>query len=233
MADNKKPVVNPNMSIWDQVCKTDPKATKRVSQRGGFTAIDAHAQIQRATEIFGPVGQGWGWELSAEYPPNDTVAVKVSLWFVAANGERHTGPIHFGGCNLKSSNGKADNDALKKAATDGITKCLSYWGFNADVFLGKFDDNKYVEAQKAANAPKRKEEADQVDEDLNAGRLHSFRMAVDAGNTPEALKETFAHYKDWIDAVKVSAPAYYEQAGTAYQRRYEDLKAEHEARKNG
>ena len=45
---------------------------------------------------------------------------------------------------------KPDEDAVKKAVTDGLTKCLSYLGFNADVFLGLFDDNKYVQA--AANA---------------------------------------------------------------------------------
>jgi len=37
---------------------------------------------------------------------------------------------------------------MKKATTDGITKCLSMLGFNADVFLGKFDDNKYVQELK-------------------------------------------------------------------------------------
>ena len=39
---------------------------------------------------------------------------------------------------------KPDTDCMKKATTDGITKGLTYFGFNADVFLGKFDDNKYV-----------------------------------------------------------------------------------------
>jgi hypothetical protein len=28
--------------------------------------------------------------------------------------------------------------------TDGLTKALSHLGFSADVFLGRFDDNKYV-----------------------------------------------------------------------------------------
>ena len=31
-----------NTELWDQVCKTDPRHTKKVNQRGGFTAIDAH-----------------------------------------------------------------------------------------------------------------------------------------------------------------------------------------------
>ena len=44
----------------------------------------------------------------------------------------------------KKYDDKPDHDALKKAGTDALTKCLSYLGFNADIFMGKFDDNKYV-----------------------------------------------------------------------------------------
>ena len=50
---------------------------------------------------------------------------------------------------------RPDEDAAKKAVTDGLTKCVSYIGFNADVFLGRFDDNKYVQqasSQKAIEA---------------------------------------------------------------------------------
>jgi len=38
------------------------------------------------------------------------------------------------------------SDAYKKVYTDALTKALSRLGFNADVFLGKFDDNKYVDS---------------------------------------------------------------------------------------
>ena len=38
---------------------------------------------------------------------------------------------------------KTNDDAPKMALTDGLTKAISHLGFNADVFLGKFDDNKY------------------------------------------------------------------------------------------
>ena len=37
-----------------------------------------------------------------------------------------------------------DDDAVKKVATDALTKGLSRLGFNSDVFEGLFDDNKYV-----------------------------------------------------------------------------------------
>jgi hypothetical protein len=51
------------------------------------------------------------------------------------------------GCEeWKDKNGRVDSDASKKATTDAITKLLSQLGFSADVFLGKYDDQKYVEA---------------------------------------------------------------------------------------
>jgi hypothetical protein len=51
------------------------------------------------------------------------------------------------GCEeWKDRNGRVDSDASKKATTDAITKLLSQLGFSADVFLGKYDDQKYVEA---------------------------------------------------------------------------------------
>lgn len=136
------PDIIKNTTIWDQVCKTDPRHTKKVNQRGGFTAIDAHYQVQRATEVFGPVGIGWGYINGEPIFKDSLVFVPVTLW----HGDRSNsfGPI-YGGAEVVSDKGRTDNDALKKASTDGLTKALSHLGFNADVFLGKFDDNKYVQ----------------------------------------------------------------------------------------
>ena len=139
-----------NMDLWNAVSTTDPKNTKHINQRGGFTAIDAYSQIQKATEQFGPVGQGWGWEIiEFQYPPNDTMIVHLRMWHKAAgNGECGFSVCGQAGLYTKGDTPKPDADCAKKAVTDAITKGLSYLGFNADVFLGKFDDNKYVESLK-------------------------------------------------------------------------------------
>jgi hypothetical protein len=127
-----------NTRLWDLVSKTDPQYTKKVNQRGGFTAIDAMSQIHMATKIFGPIGIGWGYDVDLIFPANDTVIAKITLW----HGDRSNTFVQFGQKSLGTS--RVDEDAVKKATTDGVTKCLSLLGFNSDVFLGKFDDNKYV-----------------------------------------------------------------------------------------
>ena len=144
---------NRNMYIWDQVDETDPDNTKKVKFGREFTAIDAYSQIKKATEVFGPCGDGWGWtkpELSYIGEGHDLMlVVQLEVWHVD---EDRRGPW----CipivtshkvyqhNTKSDTYKIDDEVFKKTVTDAITKGLSYLGFNADVFLGKFDDNRYV-----------------------------------------------------------------------------------------
>ena len=130
------------MRIWNSVCETDPSHTKRVNQRGGFTAIDAHYQVQLATEQFGPVGDGWGYDTvhgTIESGGKILSIVDLTLW--GGSREQKFGPVR--GC-AEMFGTRVDTDAPKKAMTDALTKSLSHLGFNADVFLGKFDDNKYV-----------------------------------------------------------------------------------------
>lgn len=132
-----------NLKLWRSVEKTDPDHTKRVNQRGGFTSIGAHYQVMRATETFGPVGIGWGYECGEPIFHGPFILIPVTLW----HGDRSNtfGPII--GCAEITGN-RPDHDAPKKAMTDALTKALSHLGFNADVFLGRFDDNKYVEELK-------------------------------------------------------------------------------------
>lgn len=129
-----------NLRIWSQVERTDPAHTKKVNQRGGFTAISAAYQIMRATEVFGPIGEGWGYTTGTPIFQDSLVIVPVTLW----HGDRANtfGPV-FGGAEWKNGT-RLDSDGPKKATTDALTKLLSQLGFNADVFLGRFDDSKYV-----------------------------------------------------------------------------------------
>jgi hypothetical protein len=150
-----------NLSVWNAVNKTDPAHTKAVTFGRRFTSIDAHWQIMRATEQFGPVGQGWGYfvQHSVErLTPEMILAVAdVTVWWRDGDRRHEYGPVR-GMCEIygpKTDKGKpipglfvTDEDAPKKAMTDALTKGLSHLGFSADVFLGLFDDNRYVQKVK-------------------------------------------------------------------------------------
>ena len=56
-----------NLSIWKQVQRTDPRFTKPLEGTGfQGTSINSNYMFMRATEIFGPIGEGWGYEVVEE-----------------------------------------------------------------------------------------------------------------------------------------------------------------------
>ena len=89
---------NDPMRLWRKFESTDPAHTKKVEFGRKFTAIDAHWQIMRVTEVLGPVGHGWGYsvEHSVErLAENMILAVAdVTLWTRQEDEIRaHYGPI--------------------------------------------------------------------------------------------------------------------------------------------
>ncbi len=147
MAEKKNK--NNNLFLWEQVETTDPEFTTKVNQRGGFTAIGAQYQIKNATEVFGAFGHGFGVK-DEKYTPilNDTLIVYTATFYYKYEDE--AGDVN-GEFPISSSirvmmGSKLDDDCIKKVQTDAITKGLSRLGFNADVFMGRFDGNKYVDA---------------------------------------------------------------------------------------
>lgn len=143
--------------LWDSVCKTDPKYTKGFNRGGGFkgTAVNATWLEHLATSKFGPKGIGWGVEVEDEkfvtghaLTERDNAIihiVRIRLWYVyeSVRGEI----VQYGQTTMVGVNKNGvytDEEAPKKSLTDATTKALSGLGFSADIFLGLYDDNKYV-----------------------------------------------------------------------------------------
>ncbi len=147
-----------NLSIWSKLEPTDPEYTKDFKRAGGFsgTSINAMYAIKKMTEQFGPMGKGWGIEVSNEQlvPAGDEllVFVNVAIWWseITKDGKmyKHVVGPQFGGDRVitKRKDGSlvGDDEAFKKAMTDGMLKCMSYLGIGADIHLGFYDDSKYI-----------------------------------------------------------------------------------------
>lgn len=130
---------NKNLELWEQVCTTDPNHTKRVNQRGGFTAINATYQMRQATEQWGAYGSKWGVDnckyIYVRDEKNKIIELALEAEFYYPDGRF---PLS---ADARYSPGQ---DCRKKVLTDLTTKALSKLGFSADVFLGMYDDNKYI-----------------------------------------------------------------------------------------
>ena len=140
-----------NMKLWQSVCVTDPKAVKPITgKQYKGNSPKPYWVIQRATEVFGPCGLGWGVQILSErferFGDEALHIAHVKVWYMQ-DGKR--GEIEQMGqtrAAYTSAAGKhiVDEDAPKKSATDGMVKCLSMLGFAGDIFSGQWDDSKYV-----------------------------------------------------------------------------------------
>lgn len=152
-----------HLALWKSVEKTDPKFVKAITGKAyQGSSPSPHWVKMKLTEAFGPAGIGWGVKVLSEdvrQIGTDTMHyLRIQLWYVH---EGKRGEIEaFGGTPLggvrKSGQAYADEDAPKKSMTDAMVKAASDIGFCADIFLGRWDDSKYVaqraEEQQAQNA---------------------------------------------------------------------------------
>lgn len=151
-----------NMELWRSVCVTDPRAVKPITgKQYKGNSPKPYWVIQRATEVFGPCGLGWGVQILSErferFGDEALHIAHVKVWYlkdgkrceIEQMGQTRAAYISAAGKHI------VDEDAPKKSATDGMVKCLSMLGFAGDIFSGQWDDSKYV--QWAAEETNRRE----------------------------------------------------------------------------
>ena len=151
-----------NMKLWQSVCVTDPRAVKPITgKQYKGNSPKPYWVIQRATEVFGPCGLGWGVRILSErferFGDEALHIAHVKVWYLQDGVRGEIEQMGQTRAAYTSAAGKhiVDEDAPKKSATDGMVKCLSMLGFAGDIFSGQWDDSKYVAW--AAEETKRRE----------------------------------------------------------------------------
>lgn len=140
--------MNENMKIWNEVSSTNPAFTDKVSSsHGRFTAIDAYYQIQQATELWGPYGSTWGMKNMKRALVTEIEMAFLDVTFFYPGGEFEIGNSIDMKFRSSRNGDRWDDEFVKKLETNTISKALSRLGFGADVFVGKFDDPRYVDEQ--------------------------------------------------------------------------------------
>ena len=139
----------------DRVRTTNPEYTRKVVYgKRHFTSINATSQIIMATNEFGMYGAYWGvrnLKFSTVTDENNRPLLLVldAIFFYPLNEDDTIRIIEFPiSSEISYWEGERKQslvqDMRKKLLTDVTTKSLSKLGFNADVFLGMYDDQKYV-----------------------------------------------------------------------------------------
>lgn len=142
-----------NMDIWDKVKQPPKDALKTIGggRLKGMTDINPQWRLKVMTELFGPCGSGWRYEVirtwsEAGVGEERAVFALIDLYYKTETGEWSSPVPGIGGNSLvqKESAGPRTNDeAYKMAITDALSTAMKALGVGADIYAGKWDGSKY------------------------------------------------------------------------------------------
>ena len=187
-----------NMDIWGKVESTPKEAQKEIGagRLKGFTDINPMWRFKRLTELFGPCGIGWKYEITEKHivpgANGEAKAFVDILLYYKWNGEWSEGVPGTGGSSLVSAekNGLYTNDeCYKMALSDAIGTACKALGMSADIYFSK-DRSKYTTAQDAPEA-KMETVQDAASFVITFGKYN--------GKTLGEIWKTDIGYIEWLD----------------------------------
>lgn len=147
-----KETTNPNLSIYEKARSVPKEAIKEIKggRLAGLSDINPMWRIKRLTEIFGPCGKGWYYEITdkrTETAGNET-AMFITVSLYVKYGEEWSKPIvGVGGSKMVTmeKQGPYFSDEVEKMAlTDALSVAMKSLGIAADIYFSK-DRTKYDE----------------------------------------------------------------------------------------
>ena len=186
------------MAIWQSLEKTPKEAQKEISagRLKGFTDINPMWRLKMLTEVFGPCGIGWKYDIVSTNVitgANDELAAFVDIrLYYKQDGEWSDGVPGLGGSMFvaKEKNGMHTSDeCFKMALSDAIGTACKALGMSADIYFSK-DKTKYTATQEATEAKM------ETVQDA-AGFLITFGKYN--GKTLGEIWKTDIGYIEWLD----------------------------------
>jgi hypothetical protein len=110
----------------------------------GYHDIDPIWRLEKLTEVYGPVGEGWTWEIVATGVAGDIFYIHGRLRTRDVDGSMSDPWDGIGGNDLwiTSKDGRerrANKEAIKGAETAALAAACKKLGMGASVYKGKFD----------------------------------------------------------------------------------------------
>ena len=186
-----------NTDIWGKLENTPKEAQKEIGagRLKGFTDINPMWRFKRLTELFGPCGIGWKYEITEKQivpgANGEAKAFVDILLYYKWNGEWSDGVPGTGGSSLVSAekSGLYTNDeCYKMALSDAIGTACKALGMSADIYFSK-DRSKYTEAQ---DAPEAKMET------VEDAAGYKLTFGKHSGKTLGELFKTERKYLEWL-----------------------------------
>lgn len=198
-----------NMRHYEQARNVPAEAKKKIGagRLKGMTDVNPMWRIKKLTEMFGPCGVGWWYEITDKRIEYDEITnqksafVDILLFFVdTETGEHSRGIPGTGGAsfvNKETSGYHLSDECYKMALTDAISVAAKALGVAADVYFEQ-DKTKYANQQ---DEPQKTEKKTAKTEEPKAKKEESQLCPI-CGKTVEEITDKNGKLWKPIDILK-------------------------------
>ncbi len=212
--------ITSNGQHWDYLKVTDKQyTTDNRGQKFAATSISITYRMQQMTKAFGVCGHGWGWEVVDKWVDDDlkSVFAEVRVWTrLTPDGEKGWTGSQIGGTKAGIRN---TDETYKMSITDALGKAFVALGLCADVYLGDFDDCKYVAEAESTHQKRRTAEREHL-----FSKQNSLDGLIEQINSCKTLEQV-----DSIRSRCVNGPApkeWYSDLSIAFKAARKSIEAE-------
>ena len=152
------------LEIWNKIKSVPKEFTKPIGggRLKGMTDIKPQWRYLKMTEIFGPIGFGWYYEITSQWIEDGASGERCAFTnidlYVKLNDEWSKKIVGNGGSSFVANekHGPYNSDeCFKMALTDALSVAMAKLGLASDIYMGyggKYgnDANTYAPAQKTA-----------------------------------------------------------------------------------
>lgn len=190
---------NVNMRFYDASRTVPDTAIKPITagRLKGMSDINPMWRIKQLTDLFGPCGIGWWYEITdrriIEDPKTNQSAafVDILLYYIdPSTGTTSHGIPGTGGASFVAQESKGaymSDECFKMALSDAISVSCKALGFAADIYYDK-DRSKYTASED--DPPKQPKKQEPVQDVPRCQGCHAPILSKDPNITPEQLAET-------------------------------------------
>lgn len=190
-----------NMKIWTALKRPPETALKKITggRLSGMTDIKPQWRYEAMTELFGPVGVGWKYEIKDLWIESGAGDIRVanaliSLYYMHEDKWSEAVP-GVGGSMLvakESAGPHTSDECYKMAITDALSVAMKFIGVAADIYSGLWDGSKYLEPVFRFKPGEKDNIIKQVLRCLDAGDEHGLQEILSEYKQPEEKIKVWA-----------------------------------------
>ena len=204
MAKKEDTTQNGNLRFYDLLRKVPAGAKKPIlaGRLKGMSNINPVYRVQVMTEVFGPCGIGWKYEIVKQWQEVYGQEVKaftnINL-FIKVDGAWSDAIPGIGGATLvevNKSGAYVNDEGYKMSLTDALSVAMKSLGVAADVYFaeGALDsDNKYDQmSNQQSNQPEQQQQVTQTQQQMMF--TQAIQNEINACQTTDALLALWNKY---------------------------------------